>query len=86
MADALAELGLTVRIGLHAGEIEVGPHGTSGLAMHIAARVLDFAADGGIVASGTVRDLVFGSGVRFIERGEHELRGVPGAWSLFEVA
>lgn len=86
IAEALADLGLTVRIGIHAGEIEVGPHGTTGLAMHIAARVMAVAGDGGIVVSRTVRDLVFGSGVTFIERGEHPLRGIPGTWSLFEVA
>jgi class 3 adenylate cyclase len=84
--EALAAVGLTVRIGLHAGEIEIGPEGTTGLAMHIAARVMQFAKDGGIVASGTVRDLVFGSGVRFDERGEHVLRGIPGTWALFTVA
>jgi class 3 adenylate cyclase len=86
IVEALAGLGLTVRIGLHAGEIEIGPQGTTGLAMHIAARVMEHAGDGGIIASRTVKDLVFGSCFRFLERGEHELRGVPGAWALFEVA
>jgi class 3 adenylate cyclase len=85
IVGALAERDLDVRIGLHAGEIEVGPHGTTGLAMHIAARVMAVAATGGILASRTVKDLVFGSGVTFVDRGEHELKGVPGTWPLFEV-
>ncbi|HSK98064.1 MAG TPA: adenylate/guanylate cyclase domain-containing protein [Euzebyales bacterium] len=85
IVDALADLGLTVRIGLHAGEVEIGPQGASGLALHIAARVMGVAVDGGILASRTVRDLVFGSGLAFVDRGEHQLRGVPGSWSLFEV-
>jgi class 3 adenylate cyclase len=84
--ETLADLGLEVRIGLHAGEIEIGPEGTTGVAIHIASRVMEFAHDGGIVASGTVRDLVFGSGVQFIERGEHVLRGIPGTWPLFTIA
>lgn len=86
MRGALADLGLTVRVGLHAGEIESGPDGTTGLAIHITARVMAVAGAGGIVASRTVRDLVFGSGITFTELGERELKGVPGTWALFEVA
>jgi class 3 adenylate cyclase len=86
MRGALADLGLTVRVGLHAGEIESGPDGTTGLAIHITARVMAVAGAGGVVASRTVRDLVFGSGITFTELGECELKGVPGTWALFEVA
>jgi class 3 adenylate cyclase len=86
VVDALADLGLTVRAGIHAGEIEVGPDGTTGLAIHIASRVMAHATDGGIVVSRTVRDLVFGSDIAFVDLGEHELRGVPGTWELFAVA
>lgn len=86
MVDGLAEVGLAVRIGLHAGELETGPDGTTGLALHIAARVMAVAGKGGIIVSRTVKDLVFGSDVSFVDRGDHELRGVPGTWSLFAVA
>ena len=54
--------------------------------MHIAARVLSCAAAGEVVVSGTVKDLVVGSGIPFEDRGERELRGVPGQWRLFAVA
>lgn len=86
ITDAMADLGLTVRIGLHAGEIEVGPDGTTGVAIHIAARIMAIATDGGILVSQTVRDLVFGSEVTLLDRGEHALRGLPGRWLVFEVA
>ena len=84
--DALARVGLTVRIGIHTGEIEAGPDGTTGLAIHVAARVMAEAIDGGIVVSRTVRDLAFGSDIAFTDLGERELRGVPGRWALFAVA
>lgn len=86
MVDALADIGLTVRIGLHAGEVETGPDGTTGLAIHIAARIMAVAHEGGIVVSRTVKELVFGSDIEFVELGEQVLRGVPGTWTLFEVA
>jgi class 3 adenylate cyclase len=85
LADALRGIGLTVRIGLHAGELETGPEGVTGLAISIAARVMAIATNGGIVVSRTVKDLVFGSDIAFVDLGEHELRGVPGSWSLFAV-
>jgi class 3 adenylate cyclase len=85
MVDALAAIGLTVRIGVHAGEIEAGPDGTTGLAIHVAARVMAQAADGGIVVSRTVRDLAFGSDVSFTDLGERELRGIPGRWTLYAI-
>lgn len=86
IVDALAELGLTARVGLHTGEIEDGPEGPRGLAIHLASRVMAVAAAGGIVVSRTVTDLTFGSGIVFEELGEHELKGVPGAWTLYRVA
>lgn len=85
IAQALADLGLRIRVGLHAGEIEVGPDGTTGLAIHLASRVMAAAATGGIIVSRTVKDLTFGSDIAFEELGEHHLRGVPGAWELYEV-
>jgi class 3 adenylate cyclase len=84
--DALADLGLRARIGLHTGEIEVGPDATTGLAIHLASRAMAVATSGGIVASGTVRDLTFGSGIAFHDLGEHRLKGVPDTWRLYEVA
>lgn len=86
IAQALADLGLKVRIGLHAGEIEVGPDGTRGLAIHLASRVMSAAAAGGIIVSRTVKDLTFGSDIAFEDLGEHHLKGVPGAWKLYKVA
>ena len=86
MVDALSDIGLTVRIGLHTGEIETGPEGTRGLAIHIAARVVAVATEGAIVVSRTVKELVFGSDIVFADLGERELRGVPGTWALSQVA
>jgi class 3 adenylate cyclase/pimeloyl-ACP methyl ester carboxylesterase len=85
MVDALRELGVTIRVGLHTGEIELVGETVRGLAVHIAARVMSAARDGGILVSGTVKDLVVGSGIEFAERGTHQLRDVPGDWQLFEV-
>jgi class 3 adenylate cyclase len=85
ITDLVAALGLTVRVGLHTGEIEVGPEGVRGLAIHLASRVMATAAEGGIVVSGTVKDLVFGSGIMFDDLGEQALRGVPGTWRLYRV-
>lgn len=82
---ALADIGLTCRIGLHTGEIEDGPDGPRGVAIHLASRVMSVAAGGGIVVSRTVRDLTFGSGIAFEDIGEHRLRGVPESWALYRV-
>ncbi|MGH3136749.1 MAG: alpha/beta fold hydrolase [Gaiellaceae bacterium] len=84
--EALRELGIGIRAGLHTGEVELANGGVRGLAVHIAARVMAVADSGGILVSQTVRDLVFGSGIELDDRGEHELRGVPGRWRLYAVA
>ncbi len=77
LADALRDrLGLTIRAGLHTGEIERAGNEVRGMAVHLAARVMAAAAKGGVVVSGTVKDLVVGSGIEFAERGVHELKGV----------
>jgi class 3 adenylate cyclase len=86
VAEALDELGIPIRAGLHSGEVELANGDVRGLALNIAARVMASAESGGIVVSGTVRDLVVGSGIEFVDRGEQELRGVPGHWKLYEVA
>ena len=83
MTEAIGALGLEIRIGLHCGECEVRGDDLTGLAVHIAARVGALAGPGEVLVSGTVKDLVAGSGIRFEEHGEHELRGVPGSWKLF---
>jgi class 3 adenylate cyclase len=82
---ALRSVDLTVRQGLHTGEVElVGPK-LEGLAVHLGARVAAAANGGEILVSSTVKDLVVGSGLRFADRGAHQLKGVPGEWRLYAV-
>jgi hypothetical protein len=76
--DAVAALGLVVRTGLHTGECEVSGEKVAGIAVHVGARVAAAAAPGEILVSGTVKDLVAGSGLRFEDRGARELRACPG--------
>jgi class 3 adenylate cyclase len=85
VADSMGALGLQVRAGLHTGELEIMDGDLGGLAVHIAARVMDSAAPSEVLVSSTVKDLVVGSGIDFEDRGAHELRGVPGEWRLFAV-
>jgi len=84
--EEMAEFGLDVRSGLHTGEVEVMGADVSGIAVHIGARVGALSGPGEVLVSGTVKDLVVGSGIGFEDRGEHELKGVPGRWRLFAVA
>ena len=86
VTEAVRELGLELRAGLHTGELEVMSDDLGGLAVHIAARVMSRAEAGEVLVSGTVKDLVVGSGIDFEDRGTHELRGVPGEWRLYAVA
>jgi class 3 adenylate cyclase len=83
---AQAQFGLDVRSGLHTGEVEVIGQDVGGIAVHIGARVVAKAAPGEVLVSGTVKDLVVGSEIPFEDRGEHELKGVPGRWRLWAVA
>jgi class 3 adenylate cyclase len=83
LRDALRPLGLEIRAGLHTGEIEFTGTDIAGIGVHIAARVLDRASAGQLLTSAAVPMLVAGSGIEFEDRGEHELKGVPGAWRLF---
>jgi class 3 adenylate cyclase len=85
--ESVRALGIDIRAGLHAGEVEVreGGHRVGGVAVHIAARVLALARPGEVLVSSTVRDLVVGSGIEFRDRDVHDLKGVPGAWRLFAV-
>jgi class 3 adenylate cyclase/alpha-beta hydrolase superfamily lysophospholipase len=83
ISQAVRALGIEIRAGLHTGECEVRGDDVAGMAVHIGARVGAAARKGEVLVSSTVRDLVVGSGIEFSERGEHELKGVPGQWRLF---
>jgi hypothetical protein len=78
-------MGVEIRLGVHTGECETIGEDISGIAVHIAARITSQSAPGEILVSGAVRDLVVGSGIGFHDRGQHELRGVPGRWQLLAV-
>ena len=83
--DALRQLGIDVRVGLHTGEIERRGDDVAGIAVHLAQRVQTKAEPGEVVVSRTVVDLVAGSDLHFVDRGEHELRGLPDTWRLYLV-
>jgi class 3 adenylate cyclase len=85
IVDGVRELGLDVRAGVHTGECEVHEAKVAGLAVVIGARVSAAAAGGEVLVSQTVKDLVAGAGVEFEDRGERELKGVPGTWRLYSV-
>jgi class 3 adenylate cyclase len=85
LRDALGDVGLDIRAGVHAGEVELRGEDVGGIAVHIAARVQSRAAVGEILVSRTVVDLVTGSGLAFEPRARCELRGVPGEWELLAV-
>jgi class 3 adenylate cyclase len=88
-ADAIARsvrsLDINVRAGLHTGECVLVGDDISGMAVNVCARIGALAAPGQVLVSSTVKELVAGSGIRFIDRGDHELKGVPDAWRLYEV-
>jgi class 3 adenylate cyclase len=86
LRDALRELGIEIRTGVHTGEVEIRDDDLGGIAVHIAARIEALARPGEILVSRTVTDLVAGSGLAFDERGVHALKGVPNRWQLFAVA
>ena len=83
IVDSLADLNLPIRAGVHTGECELLGDDVAGIAVHIGARVMERASPGEVLASSTVKDLVFGSGLRFADRGVHSLRGVPDEWRLY---
>ena len=78
-------LGIEVRAGLHTGECEMMGDDFGGIAVHIGARVAALAGAGEVLVSSTVKDLVAGSGLRFGDRGNKFLKGVPGKWHIFAV-
>ena len=83
--EGVVRLGLHIRVGLHTGECEVSGADVAGIAVHIASRIQGLAGPGEILVSGTVRDLVTGSGLRFADRGRHPLKGIEGDWPVFAV-
>jgi class 3 adenylate cyclase len=85
ITQAVRELGIEIRAGLHTGECELVGDDVAGMAINIGARVSALAGPGEVLVSGTVKDLVYGSGIEFADRGAHELKGVPGDWRLYAV-
>jgi class 3 adenylate cyclase len=84
--EAVRDLGIEIRAGLHTGEVEVMGDDIAGIAVNIGARVGAAAGPGEVLVSRTVTDLVAGSGIGFADRGVHALKGVPGEWQLYAVA
>ena len=82
---AVRDLGIEIRAGLHTGEVELDGPDVRGIAVHIGARVASLAGPSEVLVTSTVKDLVAGAAVEFEDRGEHELKGVPGAWRLYRV-
>lgn len=86
LGDALRPLGIQIRAGLHTGEVEVRGTDIAGIGVHIAARVTDASEPGEMLVSPPVPVLVAGAGFEFEDRGDHELKGVPGTWRLYAVS
>jgi class 3 adenylate cyclase len=84
--EAIRALGLAVRVGIHIGQCEVPDGDVAGIAVHVASRVLSAAAADEVLVSGTVRDLLLGSDMKFEDRGRHQLKGIEGDWQLFALA
>jgi class 3 adenylate cyclase len=84
-SEGVRHLGLQIRAGLHTGEVEIAGEDVRGIAVHIGSRVAALAGPDEVLVSRTVADLVAGSGIVLAERGEHELKGVPGTWLVYAV-
>jgi class 3 adenylate cyclase len=85
MEDGVSQIGVSIRCGVHVGEIEQRGKDIAGIAVHVASRICNAARAGETLVSRTVTDLVAGSGIDFEDRGDHELKGVPGSVQLFAV-
>jgi class 3 adenylate cyclase len=83
LSDGAQALGIVLRVGVHTGEVELRGDDIAGLGVNIASRIESLARPGEILVSRTVTDLVARSGLDFDDRGEHDLKGVPGRWQLF---
>jgi class 3 adenylate cyclase len=86
LREPLRSIGLEIRAGLHTGEFEISDGKIVGIGVSIGARISSLAEPGEVLVSSTVKDLVAGSGMRFTDRGERQLKGVPDAWHLFALA
>jgi class 3 adenylate cyclase len=86
IGDGVRVLGLEIRAGVHTGEVELRGDNLGGIAVHIGARIAALAQASEILVSRTVKDLVVGSGLSFVDRGSHALKGVPDEWQLYAVA
>jgi len=85
ITEAMTPLGIQIRAGLHTGEVERTEADVLGIAVHLAARIMDTGNAGDVVISRTVKDLVAGSGIEFDDAGEHSLKGIEENWRLFKV-
>ena len=85
-AEGVPALGLQVRAGVHTGEVELAGDAVRGIAVHTGARVASLAGPSEVLVSGTVKDLIAGSGIELADRGVHELKGIPGEWRVYAVA
>jgi class 3 adenylate cyclase len=86
VVGAVRGLGLEVRVGLHTGEVEITPDDVRGIAVHVASRIMALAGPGEVLVSGAIPPLVLGSGLEFEDLGVHDLKGVPGPWTVARVA
>jgi class 3 adenylate cyclase len=84
--DAVEDIGLSIRVGLHTGEVEKIDGDIHGIAVHVAARIMSLAAPAEVLVSGVIPPLVLGSRLRFDDRGSHELKGVPDLWPVLAVS
>jgi len=85
IVEALKPLNLDVRVGVHTGEVELIDEDIGGIAVHIASRIGGLAGSGEVLVSETIKGIVAGSGIAFKDRGDHELKGIPESWRLYEV-
>lgn len=85
ISEAVRELGLEIRAGLHLGEAEVVENKVGGMAVNVGARVMGLARGGEVLVSSTLHDAVVGSGFAFADHGTHRLKGIAGEWRLYEV-
>jgi class 3 adenylate cyclase len=79
------DIGLSIRVGLHTGEVEKSDGDIHGIAVHVAARIMSLAGPREVLVSGVIPPLVLGSRLAFTDRGDHEMNGVPGQWRVFGV-
>jgi class 3 adenylate cyclase len=83
VVEGVPTLGLQVRAGVHTGEVELAGDAVRGIAVHTGARVASLAGPGDVFVSGTVKDLIAGSGIELTDRGMHTLKGIPGEWHIY---